>query len=86
MLPHVGNYLTDRLARPHALLVVDVQRAFFAADGSWAKLGYDVEPMRAALPRIGALIGRARLSEVPVLHVRTVAAHWLDWPRHVAPP
>jgi nicotinamidase-related amidase len=82
----VNGYLVDRLARPHAVLVVDAQRAFFADDGSWAKLGYDVAPMRAALPKIGALIGRARMSKVPVIHVRTVGAHWLNWPRHVAPP
>jgi len=85
-LVDVNNYLVDRLARPHAVLIVDVQRAFFAEDGSWAKLGYDVAPMRAALPRIGALIGRARMGEVPVVHIRTVGAHWLNWPRHVAPP
>lgn len=82
VIPH----LAARLTRPHAVLVIDVQRAFFATDGAWARLGYDVAPMQAVLPVIGALIARARRARVPALHVRTVGAAWLNWPRHVAPP
>jgi len=78
--------LAQRLARSCAVLTVDVQRAFFADDGSYARLGHDPRPMQLALPRVAALHGRARAAGVPLVHVRTHGVSWSNWPRHVAPP
>jgi ureidoacrylate peracid hydrolase len=64
--------LAERLAPPHtALLVIDMQNDFCAADGYVEKvLGKDASPCRAAAAPIAALTERARKVRVPVLWVR----------------
>ena len=78
--------LASRLARKTALLSIDVQRAFFAEDGSFALVGDDTAPMRRILPAIGRLQARAREAGLLLAHVKSEGPSWLNWPRHVAPP
>ncbi len=75
-----------RLSRRTALVTIDVQRAFFARDGSSALMGHDVEPAQRALPSIQRLHQLARAARVPIVHVRTEGRPWLNWPHHVTPP
>ncbi len=61
------------IPRQHtALLVVDMQRAFFDNDCSLGKAGLDVTPLRAAIPGTIALLRLARAAGVPVIFTRYV--------------
>jgi nicotinamidase-related amidase len=59
------------LDRP-ALLVVDMQNGFCHERGSFAGLGFDVSPLRAAIPGCRALVDGARAAGVPVIFTRFV--------------
>jgi ureidoacrylate peracid hydrolase len=50
-----------------ALVVVDVQNDFCHDDGAFARMGRDVEPIRAMVPRLQELIDAARGAGVPVI-------------------
>ena len=50
-----------------ALVVVDVQNDFCHDEGAFARMGRDVTPIRAMVPRLQALIDAARQAEVPVI-------------------
>jgi ureidoacrylate peracid hydrolase len=64
--------VAERLAPRHtALLVIDMQNDFCAADGYVETvLGKDASPCRAAVAPIAGLIERARASRVPVIWIR----------------
>jgi ureidoacrylate peracid hydrolase len=64
--------LPERLAPAHtALLVIDMQNDFCAADGYVERvLGKDASPCRAIVAPIAELAQRARASHVPVLWIR----------------
>ena len=47
---NASSILAERLRRPTALVTIDVQRDFVEPDGGFAKLGYDIKPLRAVLP------------------------------------
>lgn len=53
-----------------ALLVVDMQNDFVAAEGHFARHGRDVARVQAIVPRISALIDQARRAAVPVVFTR----------------
>lgn len=55
-----------------ALLIIDMQNAFFEEGGSLAKRGLDVSPLRTALEPCERLLQLARACQVPVVHVRYV--------------
>lgn len=55
-----------------ALMVIDMQRAFLDPDSTMAAAGFDVTPLRAALPGVLDLLGLARAAGVPVIHTRFV--------------
>ncbi len=55
-----------------ALIVVDVQRDFAAADGFLGRLGVDMSPVEAAIDRIEQLVGAARKAGVPIGFMRVV--------------
>jgi ureidoacrylate peracid hydrolase len=55
-----------------ALLVVDMQRAFFDNNDSLGRTGIDVTPLRAAIPGTVALVAQARLAGIPVIFTRYV--------------
>lgn len=55
-----------------AVLVVDMQRAFFNDTDSLGKSGIDVSPLRAAIPGCVKLVNLARASGVPVIFTRYV--------------
>ncbi|TDL44014.1 cysteine hydrolase family protein [Microbacterium oleivorans] len=60
---------------PHeatAVLVVDMQRAFFDNNDSLGRSGVDVTPLRAAIPGTKRLIADARAAGVPVIFTRYV--------------
>jgi ureidoacrylate peracid hydrolase len=60
---------------PHektAVLVVDMQRAFFDNNDSLGRAGLDVSPLRAAIPGCVKLINLARANNVPVIFTRYV--------------
>jgi ureidoacrylate peracid hydrolase len=50
-----------------ALVVVDVQNDFCHDEGAFARMGRDVEPLRAMVPRLQELIDAAREASVPVI-------------------
>jgi ureidoacrylate peracid hydrolase len=50
-----------------ALVVVDVQNDFCHDEGAFARMGRDVEPIRAMVPRLQELIDAARTAGVPVI-------------------
>ncbi|WP_321342150.1 cysteine hydrolase [Breoghania sp.] len=55
-----------------ALLVIDMQRAFFDESCSLGQLGADVAPLRAAIPGCVKLVTAARAAQVPVIFTRYV--------------
>ena len=55
-----------------ALLVIDMQRAFFDNECSLGALGMDVSPLRAAIPGTAKLVKAARTAGVPVIFTRYV--------------
>ncbi|ROP56888.1 MULTISPECIES: cysteine hydrolase family protein [unclassified Rathayibacter] len=55
-----------------ALIVVDMQRAFFDNDDSLGRSGIDVTPLRDAIPGTLRLVRDARAAGVPVIFTRYV--------------
>jgi ureidoacrylate peracid hydrolase len=55
-----------------AVLVVDMQRAFFDNNDSLGQAGLDVSPLRAAIPGSVKLVNLARAAGVPVIFTRYV--------------
>lgn len=55
-----------------ALLVVDMQRAFLDPRSTMAEAGFDVTPLKAALPGCLRLIELARAAQAPVIYTRFV--------------
>lgn len=55
-----------------ALLVVDMQNGFCDEQGSFAGLGFDVAPLKAAVAGCRALVEGARAAGVPVVFTRFV--------------
>jgi len=55
-----------------AVLVVDMQRAFFDNNDSLGRSGVDVTPLRAAIPGTKRLIADARAAGIPVIFTRYV--------------
>jgi len=53
-----------------ALLVIDLQVDFLAADGYFARKGYDPAPLRAILPTVGNLVAAARDAGFLIVHTR----------------
>lgn len=58
--------------RDTAVLVVDMQRAFFSDTDSLGRSGLDMSPLRAAIPGTVRLVNLARASGVPVIFTRYV--------------
>lgn len=54
-----------------ALIVVDMQNDFCAADGWLASIGVDITPARSPIPVLAGLLPRLRAADVPVV--------WLNW-------
>jgi len=62
-----------------ALIVIDMQNAFCRDDGSFAKLGFDVSMLKAAIAPCQRLIAAARTANVPVIFTRlSYAADYHD--------
>ena len=57
-----------------ALLVIDLQVDFVAAEGAMAQSGADMKPVQAAQEKIGELVEAARTAEVPCIFSRAVTA------------
>ncbi len=55
-----------------ALLVVDMQNGFCDSDGSMAKLGFDVDRLKEAIPGCERLVAAARDAGVPVFFTQYV--------------
>jgi ureidoacrylate peracid hydrolase len=65
--------LEEKVDPAHAaLVVIDVQNDFCADDGAFARMGRDVEPVRAMVPRLADLIDTARGAGVPVVFAQYV--------------
>jgi ureidoacrylate peracid hydrolase len=65
--------LEEKVDPAHAaLVVVDVQNDFCDDDGAFARMGRDVEPIRAMVPRLATLIDTARAAGVPVIFCQYV--------------
>jgi ureidoacrylate peracid hydrolase len=63
--------LEEKIAPDHtALLVVDVQRDFCAADGAFGRLGRDLSRVQEMLPALERLVGSARGAGVKVIFLR----------------
>lgn len=76
-----SNPLIDLLSTTRsALLVVDMQNDFCAADGFIASLGLDTAPCRAIVDKLAQLIDNARTSGVPVLWA------WANYDEALVPP
>ncbi|MFT4198399.1 MAG: isochorismatase family cysteine hydrolase [Pseudoxanthomonas sp.] len=58
--------------RRSALVVIDVQNDFVAADGALGRAGVDLAPLQAPLQRIEQLLAAARAAAVTVALVRVV--------------
>jgi ureidoacrylate peracid hydrolase len=55
-----------------ALLIVDVQNDFCADDGHFARCGIDLRPSQEMVPRLAALVVRARQTGVLVVFVQAI--------------
>jgi nicotinamidase-related amidase len=71
------DYTLEEILRPEhsALLVIDMQNDFLSPGGFFDKKpevveGEGIEPMRAIIPNIQALIERARQARVPIIFTR----------------
>lgn len=53
-----------------ALLVIDMQRDFLQPDGYAAKAGLDIEPLRAAIGPVFAVLAAARAAGLSIVHTR----------------
>lgn len=53
-----------------ALLVIDMQRDFLQPDGYAAKAGLDIEPLRAAIGPVSAVLAAARAAGLSIVHTR----------------
>jgi nicotinamidase-related amidase len=56
--------------RQTALLVIDMQRDFLAPDGASGISGFALEPLRAIIPRVQAVLSAARTSGLHIYHTR----------------
>jgi len=66
-----------------ALLVVDMQKAFFDNAFSLGRSGIDVTPLKSAIPGTVRLVTAARAAGVPVIFTRYVYTRgMLDFPLH----
>lgn len=80
-MPQPGHALADLLARSRtALLVVDMQNDFCAADGYVAGLGLDTTACRAVVDPLTAFVGWARCAGIPVLWT------WANYDEALVPP
>jgi len=69
----VMTTLEQKIDPAHAaLVVVDVQRDFCAEDGFFARQGYDLAQIRAAVPRVASVIEHARAVGVKVVFIRSI--------------
>lgn len=68
----IRTYEGDIPKAETAVLVVDMQRAFFDNNDSLGQAGFDVTPLRAAIPGSVKLVNLARASGVPVIFTRYV--------------
>jgi ureidoacrylate peracid hydrolase len=59
-----------------ALLVIDMQNGFAAADGTLGKAGFDISMTRAIVPKIQRLVDAAHAAIIPVFWSRQV--HYPD--------
>lgn len=65
--------MTTTIPTEHtAVIVVDMQRAFFDEHDSLGRAGIDVSPLRHAIPGTVALVDAARAAGVPVIFTRYV--------------
>lgn len=73
-LPHVAAGNLEAMLPPAstALVVVDIQKDFAAADGLAGTFGVDLEPIEMVIDRIEALIAAARKAGVTVAFMRVV--------------
>lgn len=53
-------------------MVIDMQNAFLDPKGSCAKLGLDVDRLRAVVPGVKKLLSAARQARLPVFHTRYI--------------
>jgi nicotinamidase-related amidase len=63
-----------------ALVVIDVQNDFAAAEGAMGRVGADLSAVDAAVDRIAALVAAARAKGVPVIFVRLQTSAETDSP------
>lgn len=71
--------LEELVQRRHtALIVVDMQNDFCDANGALARAGSDPGLIQAMAPRLRRLLGEARRSGIPIVHVRTEHSAWTD--------
>jgi ureidoacrylate peracid hydrolase len=62
-----------------ALLVIDMQNAFCRAEGSFARLGFDISMLAAAIAPCRRVVAAARAAKVPVIFTRlSYAADYHD--------
>jgi ureidoacrylate peracid hydrolase len=70
-----------------ALIIVDVQNDFCHEEGACAKMGRDVMAAKAIVPKIEALIQKARQLDIPVVFIQmtqdehTISEAWAKRPR-----
>jgi nicotinamidase-related amidase len=64
----------DEIVRPEhcALLVIDVQNAYFSDDGHCSRSGFDISALKATLPRMCAVVREARAAGVFLIYVQEI--------------
>ena len=68
----IREYTGDVPKHETAVIVVDMQRAFFDNNDSLGQAGFDVTPLREAIPGTIELVNLARANGVPVIFTRYV--------------
>ncbi|MSQ52506.1 MAG: cysteine hydrolase [Betaproteobacteria bacterium] len=67
------NHLSEKIVPDWtALIVIDMQNDFISPGGVWHQCGEDISMAQKALPRIVALIARARRLLVPIFFIRSI--------------
>lgn len=77
----MASDLTDILRADRcALVLIDIQNDYIHEDGALSRMGKDTSDVRAAVPRMYALLELARRAGVVRIHVRQTHSHWFNTP------
>jgi ureidoacrylate peracid hydrolase len=79
----MGDRIKNTIAEPltldkAALIVVDVQNDFCHPAGAFGKKGFNLSHVEGAVDKLLAFIDQWRISDLPIVFIRTIHSRWTD--------